>query len=289
MSKVVLRAARRWATETTQKSPPKSPASPPMVDGYQRFYHTEGTNIASEAPMFGKHGYKPLDMPSESHYALTDNFAFVTTTNKKALRLPGQNKKILPPPATKVAIFGATSYQGTRIAKRLLEAPEILEVRMCTRYPDQIPADLQKLIDENPDKCTVEETNVLQQSSVNRALQGCDAVINAIDLRVEDFYNTHYDVHVHGNQNVAYQARLCGIKRVVYISGLDAIYGNDSDYSDFRCKSEDLLLAECFFGVVVRPGKLFGSGYRYSTVGKVCYPTVYPSMCSKIYAEIDIP
>eukprot|EP01061_Rhynchopus_euleeides_P038987 TRINITY_DN66866_c0_g1_i1.p1 TRINITY_DN66866_c0_g1~~TRINITY_DN66866_c0_g1_i1.p1 ORF type:complete len:409 (+),score=118.87 TRINITY_DN66866_c0_g1_i1:141-1367(+) len=278
MAKLLRHASlRRWVSSAPNPGTTDTKMEFPRLDenGIDRFYAGSGTNIAGEEPMFGNFGYKPPPPMSRDQYSLSDNFNIVQTTTTKGVRQPASQKKVLPPPATKVAIFGATGFQGSRIAKRLVEAPEIEEVRLCTRYPDEIPPDLQKVIELNPEKCTVEETHVNVLPSVNKALQGCNAVINAIDMRNEDFYNLHVDVHVQGMQNIAYQARMCGIKRVVYISGLDAIMQNDSDYSDFRAKAEDMALAECFFGAVLRPGKLYGSGYRYSSLGKFFYPTVH--------------
>eukprot|EP01064_Diplonema_japonicum_P013392 TRINITY_DN2094_c1_g1_i2.p1 TRINITY_DN2094_c1_g1~~TRINITY_DN2094_c1_g1_i2.p1 ORF type:complete len:272 (+),score=31.69 TRINITY_DN2094_c1_g1_i2:65-880(+) len=237
-----------------------------------------GVNIASEEPMFGKHGYRPLPKMSQANYANTDAYASVYTTTTKAVRMAHEPKKILPSPAKRVAVFGCTSFQGSRIAKKLVESPEYDEVRLCTRYPDQIPEDLQKIININPEKCFLEATNVLDKPSINRALEGVDSIVNAIDMRNDDFYNLHVDVHVKGSSNIAYQARLRGIKRYIYISGLDAIWGNDSDRSDFRAKAEEMALAESFFAVVLKPGHLYGSGYRYSNFGKQWYPTVFPGI-----------
>eukprot|EP00754_Rhynchopus_humris_P017027 Rhum_TRINITY_DN14542_c7_g1::Rhum_TRINITY_DN14542_c7_g1_i1::g.97548::m.97548/K00356/E1.6.99.3; NADH dehydrogenase len=244
----------------------------------RKIWGGSGTNIADEEPLFGPFGYKPAKPMTQDHYAMSDNWLgniHVTTT--KTIRQAYQPKKVLPVPATKVAVFGATGFQGSRIAKRLVEAPEIEEVRLCTRYPDEIPPDLQKVIAINPEKCTVEETNCLFAGSVNKALQGCDAVINAIDMRTDDFYNLHHDVHVLGTQNIAYQARMCGISRFVQVSGLHANYGSDSDFADFRAKAEDMALAECFFGVVLRPGELYGEGMRSSSFCKQFYPVCYPN------------
>eukprot|EP01063_Lacrimia_lanifica_P040309 TRINITY_DN9099_c0_g3_i1.p1 TRINITY_DN9099_c0_g3~~TRINITY_DN9099_c0_g3_i1.p1 ORF type:complete len:417 (+),score=145.24 TRINITY_DN9099_c0_g3_i1:64-1314(+) len=281
----VTTCARRWASAQPHT---------PREDGYTeegfkahlKTYDTEqtftagsGTDIASEPSIFGVHGWKPLPPASQEHYA-ESNMAFssVTITHSKATRGPAEPKKVLPKPAKKVVLFGATGFQGTRIAKKLVENPEYEEVRLCTRYPDQIPADLQKVIDLNPAKVTLEETNVLDKPSVNKAIQGCDAVVSAIDMRNDDFYNLHHHVYVRGISNIAMQCRMEGIKRIVYVSGLDAIFGNESDYSDFRCKAEDMLLAECFFGVVLRPGQLYGRGYtnRQSSFGKQFYPVCYP-------------
>eukprot|EP00756_Hemistasia_phaeocysticola_P040860 Hpha_TRINITY_DN16887_c1_g2::TRINITY_DN16887_c1_g2_i1::g.153392::m.153392/K00356/E1.6.99.3; NADH dehydrogenase len=192
------------------------------------------------------------------------------------MRSPFEPKRVLPPPTKSVAIFGCTGWVGTRVAKKFVESEEIEEVRLCTRYPDQLPNDLKKVIAINPQKCTLEETNALDRPSINRALQGVDTVINAIHLINEDFYNMHYEVNVTGTSNIAYQARLVGVKRYLHISGLDAIFNSDSDYADSRSKSEDVALAEQFFATIVRPGHLYGEGYRFRGLGKVFYPTVYP-------------
>eukprot|EP01062_Namystynia_karyoxenos_P067428 TRINITY_DN61383_c0_g1_i1.p1 TRINITY_DN61383_c0_g1~~TRINITY_DN61383_c0_g1_i1.p1 ORF type:complete len:432 (+),score=141.82 TRINITY_DN61383_c0_g1_i1:134-1429(+) len=240
-------------------------------------YPQPGVNISEEESLFGQWGYKPPPAASQAHYGNRDSlYSTLTVTTQKAIRSPFEPKKVLPPPTKSVAIFGCTGWIGSRVAKRFVEAPEIEEVRLCTRYPDQVPPDLKKVIAINPDKCTLEETNVLDRPSINRAVQGVDCVINAVHLINEDFYNLHHDVYVKGTSNLGYQARLTGCKRFLQISGFDAQFNSDSDYGDFRAKAEDVALAEMFFSTVVRVGHLYGEGYRWRGLGKQFYPTPYP-------------
>eukprot|EP01060_Flectonema_neradi_P035447 TRINITY_DN6526_c0_g1_i1.p1 TRINITY_DN6526_c0_g1~~TRINITY_DN6526_c0_g1_i1.p1 ORF type:complete len:415 (+),score=68.67 TRINITY_DN6526_c0_g1_i1:76-1320(+) len=269
---------RRFAKKNLQEEGEVIPHYPTTYpESKQVFLAGSGTDIASEEPIFGVHGYKPPTQASPMHYSVNDAFGGVTITSTKSMRPPSETKKVLPPPAKIVALTGCTSFQGTRIAKKLVESDDIEEVRLLTRYPDQVPADLQKVISINPEKCTLEEANVLDKASLNRSLQGCDSIVNAIDLRNDDYYNLHYDVYVKGTSNLCYVARTVGIKRYVAISGLDANFHSDSDYSDFRAKAEDMAFAENFYTVVMRPGHLYGDGYRYSKLGSQFYPTVYPN------------
>ena len=275
------RLGKRFLSDISRLEEQKEtiPHHPIMYPEQQKvFVAGSGVDIASEEPMFGPHGYKPPVAASPLHYTINDAFASVTMTTSKGIRPPAATKKVLPPPAKVVALAGATSFQGTRIAKVLVQSPEIEEVRLLTRFPDDVPADLQKVIDMNPGKCTLEEANILDRGSLNKALQGCDSVVNAVHLLNDDYYNLHYDVYVKGTSNLAYVSRVVGIKKYILVSGLDANYNSDSDYSDFRAKAEDMAFAESFFAVVLRPGQLFGDGFRYSKLGKQFYPTVYPSM-----------
>eukprot|EP01065_Artemidia_motanka_P038457 TRINITY_DN47309_c0_g1_i1.p1 TRINITY_DN47309_c0_g1~~TRINITY_DN47309_c0_g1_i1.p1 ORF type:complete len:420 (+),score=93.07 TRINITY_DN47309_c0_g1_i1:108-1367(+) len=271
---------RRFAGEVAEPKVPVPTQGPTTHHYPERRYETyPQPNIAidKEEPIFGDYGYRPPPKASQEHYQQKEStLGSIFVTQRKALRAPTHPKKILPPPAKTVALFGCTGYVGSRIAMRLAKSDEVTELRLCTRYPDQLTPDIKKVIAVNPDKCTLEETNVLDRPSINRAVQGCDAVINAVELINEDFYNMHHDVYVRGTGNIANQVRVTGAGRYIHVSGLDAIFGSDSDYADFRAKAEDCALAESFFTTVIRAGHLYGAGYRLRGLGKVMYPTVYP-------------
>jgi NADH dehydrogenase len=156
---------------------------------------------------------------------------------------------------TTVVVFGGTGFLGQRLVHRLVAEGVI--VRVAVRQPDgaqsALPAaDLAQV--------TFVRADVRDQASVAAALEGADAVINAVSAYVEKGDVTFEAVHVRGAETVAREAARLGVARLVLISGIGADPQSRSPYIRSRGRGE-LAVQQVFpDATIVRPSAMFGPG-----------------------------
>jgi NADH dehydrogenase len=153
-----------------------------------------------------------------------------------------------------VAVFGATGFVGCRIVARLLDAG--IRVRAVCRHPQRLNVVLRR------DARDLEPmtADILDQRSIEPALRGCRAVVNAVSLYVEGGGATFHAVHVDGAAGLARACRRHGVERFVQMSGIGADAGSDSRYIRARGEGELAVRAEHDGAVIVRPTAMFGTG-----------------------------
>lgn len=194
-----------------------------------------------------------------------------------SLRLPHERRRLNPKPAKVVTVFGGSGYLATHILEELLQHPKIEKVRATTRYPTLIPegSDLDKLLQQYPEKLELHECDVTDRIQVNVAANGADTLIFAVDFHNEYANNSHFDVFVTGAQNVAWTARSVRAERVIYCNGLDATFASESNYVDMRARGEDATAANQPDATILRFGPLYGGNYRYKGLGRFIYPCCF--------------
>jgi len=154
-----------------------------------------------------------------------------------------------------IVVFGGTGFLGRRLVQRL--AADGTPVRVAVRHPEgarsALPAaDLAQI--------TLVRADVRDQASVAAAIEGVDAVINAVSAYVEKGDVTFESVHVQGAETVAREAVRLGIARLVLISGLGADPQSRSTYIRSRGCGE-LAVQQAFpDATIVRPSAMFGPG-----------------------------
>ncbi|CUG88517.1 Hypothetical protein, putative [Bodo saltans] len=221
---------------------------------------------------------KPKTTGGEYGYARGMHWATMLVPNP-AIRLPHERRRLNPRPAKRVTVFGASGYLGAEVVRELCEHPAIEKVRACTRYPTLIPAgsDLDKLLQQYPDKIELHECDVTDRIQVNVASNGSDTLVFAVDFHNEYANNSHFDVFVTGAQNVSWTARSVRAERVIFCNGLDATFASESNYVDMRARGEDAVGANHPDATILRFGPLYGKNYRYRGLGKFIYPAVFPN------------
>lgn len=153
----------------------------------------------------------------------------------------------------RVTVFGGSGFLGSEIVERL--AAEETTVRVAVRHPDR--AAVEQRLDEVGNVEAV-YADVRDETSVALALEGSEAVINAVGLYVEKGAETFEAVHELGALNVAHQAAALGVDRLVHISGIGADLRSGSSYVRARAKGE-LLVRDVFApATILRPSVLFG-------------------------------
>ena len=154
---------------------------------------------------------------------------------------------------TCVAVFGGTGFLGRAIVSRM--AATGANVRVAVRNPRSL-----KLPDVAARAGRIVSTyaDVRDETSVGRALEGCDAAVNAVGLYVERGDETFSAVHELGAMHVARQSTRAGVRALIHVSGIGADINSRSSYVRSRARGE-LLAREAFAdATILRPSVLFG-------------------------------
>ena len=150
-------------------------------------------------------------------------------------------------------VFGGTGFVGRRVVRHLRDYGT--RVRIVSRHRklggdagiEQIAADAH------------------DQPSVEAAVAGADAVVNAISLYVEHGSDTFRSVHVETAAKIARAARQAGIRRFVHISGIGANTASPSPYIRSRGEGEAAVQTAFPGAVIVRPAVIFASDDAFLT------------------------
>lgn len=146
------------------------------------------------------------------------------------------------------AVFGGSGFLGRRIVARLTE--EGLTVRVAARDPGPAAA---------PGEAVPVVADVRDEAAVAAAIDGAEAVVNAVGLYVERGGDTFRAVHVEAAGRVARQAAHAGA-RLVHISGIGADPGSRSGYVRARAAGEAAVRDAFAEATILRPSVLFGPG-----------------------------
>jgi len=157
-----------------------------------------------------------------------------------------------------IAVFGGSGFLGRAIVRQLVAAG--MTARVAVRHPETMMA---------PDTTArgghalSVYADVADETSVARALDGCDAAVNAVGLYVERRTEAFREVHERGAMHLARQSARAGVKALVHISGIGADLNSQSSYVRSRARGE-LLATEAFPGTtILRPSVLFGPGDKF--------------------------
>jgi NADH dehydrogenase len=109
------------------------------------------------------------------------------------------------------------------------------------------------------------QADVRDGASVEAALEGSRAVVNAVGLYVEKGAETFESVHVRGAGNVARLAARAGVERLAHVSGIGASSASSSSYVRARADGERIVIKSYPDATIVRPSVLFGPGDSFLT------------------------
>ncbi len=164
-----------------------------------------------------------------------------------------------------VAVFGGSGFLGAEIVKRL--SADGLVTRVATRHPENTTFPEPSI---QAGRIQRVYADVRDESSVALAMEGCDAVINAVSLYIEQGAETFEAVHELGALNIAHQAATLDIDHLVHISGIGANLYSESSYVRARGKGE-LFVKDVFSrATILRPSVLFGPSDKFlNTLAKI--------------------
>ena len=145
-----------------------------------------------------------------------------------------------------VTVFGGTGFLGRRIVERLVQ--DGLRVRVAVRDPS------------SADGVEAVQADVCDAASVARAVEGADAVVNAVGYYVQRGGVTFDTVHGEGAGTVARCAAEAGASRFLHISGIGAYATSKSGYVRSRAIGETRVHEAFPEATILRPSVIFGAG-----------------------------
>jgi uncharacterized protein YbjT (DUF2867 family) len=158
----------------------------------------------------------------------------------------------------RVTIFGGSGFIGRYIVQRLARRGVI--VRVAVRHPDD--ALFLKPMG-NVGQIAPIATDITDADAVARAIEGADAVINAVSLYVERGARTFDAIHVKGAERIAKAVAAAGVKQLVHISGIGADTNSASKYARARARGDAAVRAAFPDVTILAPSVVFGSEDRF--------------------------
>ena len=152
-----------------------------------------------------------------------------------------------------VTLFGGSGFIGRYAARALVEAG--YRVRIAVRRP-HLAGDVR--LAGPPGWIDITQANVRNRMSVERAIEGADAVVNLVGILYEKGPQSFEAAQLGGAQTVAECAAAAGIKRFVQISAIGADEESRSDYARTKALAEKAVRDAIPEAVILRPSIVFG-------------------------------
>lgn len=152
-----------------------------------------------------------------------------------------------------VTVFGGSGFLGKHVVRALVK--DGWRVRVPVRSPHT--AQELKVIG-NVGQIQLMQANIRFSKSVERAVEGSDAVINLVALLFEEGKQNFEAVHVRGAETLANAARDAGINNFVQVSAIGADVESASDYARTKGEAEASVRAAIPSADIMRPSIMFG-------------------------------
>lgn len=107
--------------------------------------------------------------------------------------------------------------------------------------------------------------DVVTGAGLDKAMEGCDAVIHLVGIILEVGDATFERVHHQGTRNVVEAAKRAGVKRFVHMSALGARANGVSAYHITKWRAEEEVRRSGIPHVILRPSLIFGPGDSFVT------------------------
>ncbi len=157
-----------------------------------------------------------------------------------------------------VTIFGGSGFVGSQIVRDL--ARKGYRIRVAVRRPD-LAFHLQPLGGVGQIKGI--QANLRYRWSVDRAVEGADAVINCVGILYQAGAQRFDAVQAFGARAIAEAARAQNIDNVVHVSAIGADAGSDIAYLKSKAEGEQAVLETVPGAIIMRPSLLFGPGDEF--------------------------
>jgi NADH dehydrogenase len=152
-----------------------------------------------------------------------------------------------------VTVFGGSGFVGRHLVRALLKRG--WRVRAAVRRPD-LAGHLQPL--GNVGWVQPIQANVRYRWSVDRAVEGANAVVNLVAVGFDRGRQTLDAVNVFGARAIAEATRAAGISRLVHVSAIGADPDSPSGYGRSKAAAEAAVFETTENAVVIRPSLQFG-------------------------------
>lgn len=152
-----------------------------------------------------------------------------------------------------VTVFGGSGFIGRYVVRQL--AREGWRIRVATRSP-HTAQDLKVM--GRTGQIQLVQANLRFKTSVERALEGADAVVNLVGILFEQGRQKFSNLHSQGAAVVAEAAAARGIKNFVQISAIGADKDSESEYARTKAAGEQAVRDSLPEAVILRPSIVFG-------------------------------
>jgi NADH dehydrogenase len=152
-----------------------------------------------------------------------------------------------------VTVFGGSGFLGGQVVRALARRGS--RVRVAVRQPGR-GYRLRMLGDVG--QIEVVQANLRDENSILRALDGAEAVVNAVAVLYESGRQTFQALHVDGARALARAARGAEIERFVQISAIGASAAASSLYARTKAAGEAAVREIIPGAVILRPSIIFG-------------------------------
>jgi uncharacterized protein YbjT (DUF2867 family) len=152
-----------------------------------------------------------------------------------------------------VTVFGGSGFVGRYVVQALARRGH--RIRVAVRRPD-LAGHLQPLGMVGQIKAI--QANLRYRWSVDRAVEGVDAVVNLVGILAESGRQTFDAVQAFGPRAIGEAARAQGIARVVHVSAIGADQPSTVGYMRSKAEGEAGIRETVPEAVIVRPSIVFG-------------------------------
>lgn len=152
-----------------------------------------------------------------------------------------------------VTIFGGSGFIGRYAARQLVKRG--WRVRVACRHVN-LAGEVR--LAGAPGWVDIVQANVRNRDSIERALDGADAVVNLVGILFEKGAQTFESSQREGAALVAEVAAEKGITRFVQMSAIGADEASKSDYASTKAEGEAAVREHVPTAVILRPSVVFG-------------------------------
>lgn len=152
-----------------------------------------------------------------------------------------------------VTVFGGAGFLGRNVVRVL--ASRGWRIRAACRHP-HLAGYLQPM--GVVGQIHAVEANLRDAASVQRAIEGADAVVNLVAILVPSGRQTFKAVHVEGARHVAEAARAAGAGSFVHVSAIGADARSRTAYGRTKAEGEAAVLKAFPSAIIIRPSIMFG-------------------------------
>lgn len=152
-----------------------------------------------------------------------------------------------------VTLFGGSGFIGRYAARTLVEAG--YRVRVAVRRP-HLAGDVR--LAGSPGWVDIVQANVRNKASVERAIEGADAVVNLVGILFEKGKQSFEAAQRDGAINVAEAVAAAGITTLVQMSAIGADPDAEADYAETKGEAEIAVRELVPTTTILRPSVVFG-------------------------------
>ncbi|WP_416876746.1 complex I NDUFA9 subunit family protein [Litorimonas sp.] len=153
-----------------------------------------------------------------------------------------------------VTVFGGSGFLGKHVVRALVAKG--YRVRVPMRRP-HIGMDLRVI--GNVGQVQLVQANLRFEKSVQRAVEGSDAVINLVAVLYEAGQQSFEALHVRGAETLAKAVAAEGITNFVHVSAIGADKDSQSEYARTKGEGEEIVREHVPTVDIVRPSIIFGN------------------------------